>query len=59
MNNVIDIQERFPHVVQEVICVKCGERWIAVAPENLLLKNYECKNCVTGYVIKTGQNLTP
>lgn len=59
MTNVSYIEDyrKEPHVVQEVICVKCCTRWIAVAPKTLLLKNYECNNCGKGYVIKTGQEI--
>lgn len=57
MDNVEHIDDFRPHVVQEVICVQCGSRWISVAPTSLLLKDYECKNCGVGYVIKTGQEL--
>ena len=44
-----------PHKVSEVICVKCGKRWIAVRPEVTLLKQLECENCGCGYVIETGE----
>lgn len=55
--NVVNIDEMRPHVVQEVICIQCCCRWIATAPVDLLLKNYECELCGHGYVIKTGQDL--
>lgn len=45
------------HTVSEVICVKCGRRWISVRPSNLLLKDIECPDCGTGYVINTGQDI--
>lgn len=59
MNNVSYIEDyrKIPHVVQEVICVKCCTRWIAVAPTSLLLKEYECDRCGKGYIIKTGQEI--
>lgn len=57
MSNIIDINANIPHVTQEVICVQCCKRWIALAPEDLLLKNYECPDCGYGYIIKTGQPL--
>lgn len=51
------IDKNIPHVTSEVICVKCGKRWISVRPERTLLKNLECVNCGQGYVIETGQIL--
>ena len=38
MNGIIDIEEYRPHVVREVICLKCLSRWMAVYPEKMLLK---------------------
>lgn len=55
--SIVDIDSREPHAVSEVICVKCGERWVSVRPEKTLLKNIECKTCGAGYVIETGQIL--
>ena len=55
--NVTDISEKMPHKVSEVICVKCGKRWLAVRPENVWLKDLECENCGAGYVIETGQEI--
>ena len=51
------IDARKPHSVSEVICVKCGKRWVSVRPEGTLLKHLECENCGAGYVIETGQIL--
>lgn len=51
------IDARKPHRVSEVICVRCGKRWISVRPEGTLLKYLECENCGVGYVIETGQIL--
>jgi DNA-directed RNA polymerase subunit RPC12/RpoP len=51
------IDARKPHMVSEVICVRCGKRWISIRPEGTLLKDLECKNCGAGYVIETGQIL--
>lgn len=46
----------FPHKTAEVICVKCGRRWIAVYPAGTLLKDLQCPKCKRqGYVILTGQ----
>lgn len=54
--SVIDIETKLPHEVCEVMCWKCGTRWIAVYPEGTLLKQLECCHCgCTGYAFKTGQ----
>jgi nitrite reductase/ring-hydroxylating ferredoxin subunit len=55
MSNIIDISEGIPHKASEVICVKCGERWIAVRPEKTLLKDLECPKHHVGFVIETGE----
>lgn len=57
LEKVISIDANSPHAVSEVICVKCGKRWISVRPEKTLLKDLECENCGPGYVIETGQIL--
>ena len=54
---IIDICENSPHRVAELICVRCGKRWIGVWPEKTLLKELECENCGPGFVIKTGQDM--
>lgn len=52
------IEDNLPHEISEVICLKCLNRWIAVYPEEVLLKDLQCPKCEeTGYVIKTGQTL--
>ena len=56
-DNIVKLDEYRPHEVSELICLKCSHRWIAVYPEELLLKNIECKCGKKGYVIKTGQTL--
>ena len=56
-DNIVKLDEYRPHEVSELICFKCSHRWIAVYPEELLLKNIECKCGKKGYVIKTGQTL--
>ena len=54
-----NVEENTPHIVQEVICLKCLCRWIAVRPKYTLLKDLECPHCIfwKGYVIATGQDL--
>lgn len=55
---IIDIDEYRPHVVSEVICVKCLKRWISARPESTLLKDLQCPKCKrAGYVIETGEDL--
>lgn len=49
--------ENEPHVVSEVVCLKCLRRWIAVRPEKTLLKNLECPSCGPGFIIETGENI--
>lgn len=67
MDKIMDFneykEEHTPHIVQEVVCLKCLHRWIAVRPKGTLLKDLKCANLsflcgVTGYVIATGQELT-
>lgn len=57
MADIIPIETNKPHVVSEVICVKCLKRWICVRPESVLLIDLECPNCGQGYVINTGQGI--
>ncbi len=54
---VIPFEALMPHKVSEVVCVKCGKRWICVRPEKLLLKDIECPNCGPGFVVETGEDL--
>ena len=57
MGKIIDIEENLPHKVSEVVCVKCGKRWISVRPEKTLLKELECPKCGRGFVIETGEEM--
>jgi DNA-directed RNA polymerase subunit RPC12/RpoP len=55
---IVPIEENLPHCVSEVMCWKCGKRWIAVYPEKTLLKELECPACGhTGYAFLTGQDV--
>lgn len=57
MGKVIDFEEGLLHVRSEVICVKCGDRWYAVRPQETKLIDLECSKCGPGYVIETGEEL--
>ena len=60
MSDIVDITKNLPHKVSEVICVKCGHRWIAVRQEETLLKDMWCPNLKCqrrGYVIETGEEI--
>lgn len=53
---VIDFDEKNPHKVSEVVCLKCLKRWIAVRPYRTLLKELVCQNCgERGFAIETGE----
>ena len=55
---ITPIEEKMPHKVSEVICVKCLYRWIDVRPANVPLINLECAGCgQIGYVIETGEEI--
>ena len=54
---IVPIEEKMPHKVSEVICVRCGKRWISVRPEKTLLKELACPNCGAGFVIETGEEI--
>ncbi|MBO7726934.1 MAG: hypothetical protein J6S50_00625 [Oscillospiraceae bacterium] len=54
---VIPIEVNTPHKASEVICVKCGKRWISVRQADIFLKNIVCPNCGAGYVIETGEEM--
>ena len=54
---IVQLDEYIPHKVSEVICVRCGKRWISVRPAGTLLKEIECPECGEGFVIETGEEL--
>jgi hypothetical protein len=49
------VSEKEPYIISEVICVKCGERFISARPYGVLLKELKCPNCGKGYMIETGE----
>lgn len=54
---IVDFEEYIPHSVSELICVKCGRRWIGVYPTDTWLKELHCPDCGPGFVIMTGQQI--
>jgi hypothetical protein len=54
---IIELADYKPHKVSEVICVKCGQRWQAVRPEETRLKDLECPKHHVGFVIETGEEI--
>lgn len=55
MNKIIEFPEE--HKVSEVMCWKCGKRFISVRPESVKLKDLECPNCGKGFMFETGESL--
>lgn len=54
--DLIDFEANLPHIVSEVICIRCKKRWISARPTEVLLKNIQCPKCKKkGFVIETGQ----
>lgn len=58
MAKIHQLEENLVHEISEVVCLKCHRRWIAVYPQDTLLKELECMCGEVGYVIKTGQTLS-
>lgn len=57
MSEITYLNNLRPHRALEVICVKCYDRWMAVALRETPLVQYECKKCGPGFVIGTGQEI--
>ena len=57
MGNIIKLDDYRPHKISEVICIKCGKRWISVRPARVYLSELECPNCGPGFVIETNESL--
>jgi len=56
--NITPIEEKMPHKVSEVMCVRCVRRWIDVRPVGVQLKELMCPGCgQTGGVIETGEEI--
>lgn len=43
--NIIDYESNLPHIISEVICIKCKKRWISARPTEVLLKDLQCPKC--------------
>ena len=57
-NKIVQLERDLPHEVAELICIKCGFRYIGCYPERVLLKDLMCAECgKTGFIIKTGQTI--
>jgi hypothetical protein len=56
-NDIRDITDGFFYELDEIICVKCGRRWIAARPEGTLLKHLECPEGHVGFAILTGEDI--
>ena len=55
---ITPIEEKMPHKVSEVICVRCLKRWIAVRSESTKLKDLTCPYCrMYGAVIETWEEI--
>ncbi len=59
MNNENVIEMPYPHIVQELICIRCKKRFVSVRPNNgTWLKDLYCPHCnKKGFLIATGQEL--
>ena len=57
MSNILYMDDSFPYQISEVICISCKERFICSRPEEILLKNLECKCGAMGFIIETGEDL--
>lgn len=55
---IIDIDCNEPHLTGELICIRCGYRYIGTWNAKVWLKELYCPNCKKcGYTIGTGQIL--
>lgn len=57
MGEIVPIEVNLHHSIAEVICLKCLDRWIAIYPTHLTLKELSCEQKHKGFIIKTGQEL--
>lgn len=55
---ITPIEEKMPHKVSEVVCLRCLNRWIAVRPAVTKLADLHCPRCgAIGAVIETGEEI--
>ena len=53
---VENIEEYMKHRFDELICINCHHRWVAVWPASTLLADLECPKChMVAKVISTGE----
>lgn len=53
---VIHIEETYDHIISELICINCKERFLDIRPLKIWLKDLECPKChEIGYLIETGE----
>ena len=45
MGEVVNIEEALPHMTGNVLCIECGNKWVAVAP--IETTELECEKCGT------------
>lgn len=58
MGKIISIDCMEPHLTGELICIRCGYRYIGTWNEKVWLKELYCPNCQErGFIIGTGQIL--
>lgn len=58
MGKIIDININKEHIVSEVICVNCKQRFLDIRLKEIWLKDLQCPKCnQTGYIIETGQKI--
>lgn len=55
MSKLIELDDYRPHKVSELICVRCGKRFIGCRPVGLKLKDIDCEDCGPGFIIETGE----
>ena len=57
-NNIIDTDRDEPHLTGQLICIKCGYRYIGTWNVKNAMKDLYCPVCnEKGYIIGTGQIL--
>ena len=56
MGKIVDIDCKEPHLTGELICLRCGCRYVGIWNAKHWLKDLYCPSCqAKGYIIATGQ----